>query len=52
MDLAAEGHTTRSLATQFAVTEWTIMRWMTRARRRQQLPYWRHMGNTAERNNG
>jgi transposase len=45
LDLALAGHKPRALAAQFPVTEWTIKRWLAHARRRRQLPYWRHMGD-------
>ena len=41
MDLALAGHSPRTLAFQFGVTEWTIKRWIAHAYRRRQLPYWK-----------
>ncbi len=43
VDLALSGHSPRALAGQFGMTEWTIKRWVARAHRRQQRPYWKQM---------
>jgi transposase len=49
LDLAAAGHSPRTLALQFGLTEWTIRRWMAHARRQAQLPYWRNMTRASDR---
>jgi len=46
LELALAGHKPSALATRYPVTEWTIKRWLAHARRRRQLPYWKHMGDT------
>lgn len=51
LELALAGHKPRTLATQYPVTEWTIKRWLAHARRRRQLPYWRHIGDIQDRPN-
>ena len=51
LDLALAGHKPRALATQYPVTEWTIKRWLAHARRRRQLPYWQHIGDTHDGHN-
>ena len=43
LGLAMSGLEPRVLASQFGVTEWTIKRWVARARRREQRPYWRQV---------
>jgi len=41
LELALAGHTPRTLATRFGVTEWTIKRWVAHAHRRRELAYWK-----------
>jgi len=43
LDLVLAGHSPRTLAGQFGVTEWTIRRWVAHAQRRKHLPYWQQM---------
>ena len=43
LGLALSGQPPRELAGRFGVTEWTIKRWVARARRREQAPYWRQV---------